>query len=107
MPSYTTSLKLLQPATGEYSGSWGTEINNSMTALVDAAVAGTTTVTMTAANVTLTNANGVADQAKSMFLVLSGTPGGSYQVIVPTASKLYFVTNSTGSAHSLCPRSLI
>jgi hypothetical protein len=101
MPSYTTSLRLIQPSTGEYSGSWGDEVNNSLTALVDAAVAGTTTVTMTAANVTLTNANGVADQAKSMFLVLGGTPGASYAVIVPSVSKLYFVTNNTGFAQTV------
>jgi hypothetical protein len=36
-----------------------------------------------------------------MFLVLGGTPGGSYNVIVPTASKLYFVTNSTGAAQTV------
>ena len=45
MPSYTTSLRLVQPSTGEYPGSWGTQVNTSLTALVDAAVAGTTTVT--------------------------------------------------------------
>jgi hypothetical protein len=101
MPSYTTSLRLVQPATGEYSGAWGTQVNDSLTALVDKAVAGTTSITMTAANYTLTNANGVADEAKSMFLVLGGTPGASYQVIVPTASKLYFVTNSTGFAQTV------
>jgi hypothetical protein len=101
MPSYTASLKLIQPATGEYSGTWGTQVNDSLTALVDKAVAGTTSITMTAANYTLTNANGVADEAKSMFLVLGGTPGASYQVIVPTASKLYFVTNSTGFAQTV------
>jgi len=101
MPSYTASLKLIQPATGEYSGAWGTQVNDSLTALVDKAVAGTTSITMTAANYTLTNANGVADEAKSMFLVLGGTPGASYQVIVPTASKLYFVTNSTGFAQTV------
>jgi hypothetical protein len=56
---------------------------------------------MTAANYTLTNANGVADEAKSMFLVLGGTPGASYQVIVPSTSKLYFVTNSTGFAQTV------
>jgi hypothetical protein len=101
MPSYTTSLRLVQPSTGEFPGTWGSEVNTSLTALVDVAVAGTTSITMTAANVTLTNANGVADQAKSMFLVLGGTPGGSYNVIVPTASKLYFVTNSTGAAQTV------
>jgi hypothetical protein len=101
MPSYTTSLRLVQPSAGEYPGSWGDEVNNSLTALVDKAVAGTTSITMTAANYTLTNANGVADEAKSMFLVLGGTPGASYQVIVPSTSKLYFVTNSTGFAQTV------
>jgi hypothetical protein len=56
---------------------------------------------MTAANVTLTNADGVADQAKSMFLVLGGTPGASFAVIVPSVSKLYFVTNNTGFAQTV------
>lgn len=101
MASYTTSLRLVQPSTGEYPGAWGTQVNTSLTALLDVAVAGTTSITMTAANYTLTNANGVADEAKSMFLVLGGTPGNSFNVIVPTASKLYFVTNGTGFAQTV------
>lgn len=101
MPSYTTSLRLVQPATGEYSGTWGTQVNNGITALVDSAVAGTASITMTAANYTLSNNNGATDEARAMFLVLGGTPGGSYQVIVPAVSKLYFVTNSTGAAQTV------
>jgi len=101
MPSYTTSLRLVQPATGEYSGTWGTEVNTGLTALVDASIAGTTSITMTAANYTLTNANGVADEARAMFLVLGGTPGASFAVIVPSVSKLYFVTNNTGFAQTV------
>ena len=101
MASYTTSLRLVQPATGEYSGTWGTQVNTGLTALVDASVAGTTSITMTAANYTLSNNNGATDEARAMFLVLGGTPGGSYQVIVPAVSKLYFVTNSTGAAQTV------
>ena len=101
MASYTTSLRLVQPSTGEFPGIWGSEINTGFTALVDKAVAGTASITMTAADYTLTNANGVADEAKSMFLVLGGTPGASYQVICPAVSKLYFVTNSTGFAQTV------
>jgi hypothetical protein len=101
MPSYTTSLRLVQPATGEYSGTWGTEVNTGLTALVDASIAGTTSITMTAANFTLTTANGASDQSRAMFLVLGGTPGASYAVIVPSVSKLYFVTNNTGFAQTV------
>jgi hypothetical protein len=56
---------------------------------------------MTAANYTLTSSNGASDEARAMFLVLGGTPGGSYNVIVPAVSKLYFVTNSTGAAQTV------
>ena len=95
MPSYTTSLRLVQPATGEYSGTWGTQVNTGITALVDSSIAGTTSITMTAANYTLTTANGASDESRAMFLVLGGTPGAAREVIVPAVSKLYFVTNST------------
>jgi hypothetical protein len=101
MASYTTSLRLVQPNTGEYSGTWGTQVNTGLTALVDTSVAGTASITMTAANYTLTSNNGSTDEARSMFLVLGGTPGASYQVICPAVSKLYFVTNSTGFAQTV------
>jgi len=101
MASYTTSLRLVQPSTGEYSGTWGTQVNTGLTALVDTSVAGTASITMTAANYTLTSNNGATDEARSMFLVLGGTPGASYQVICPAVSKLYFVTNSTGFAQTV------
>lgn len=95
MPSYTASLRLVQPSTGEYSGTWGTQVNNGITALVDASIAGTTSITMTAANYTLTTANGASDESRAMFLVIGGTPGAAREVIVPAVSKLYFVTNNT------------
>lgn len=101
MASYTSSLRLVLPATGEYPGTWGTQANNGLTNLVDTSIAGTATITMTAANYTLSTANGASDEARAMFLVLGGTPGGAYNVIVPAVSKLYFVTNSTGSAQTV------
>ena len=101
MASYTSSLRLVLPATGEYPGTWGTQANNGLTNLVDTSIAGTATITMTAADYTLSTANGASDEARAMFLVLGGTPGGAYNVIVPAVSKLYFVTNSTGSAQTV------
>lgn len=69
MPSYTSSLRLIQPTTGEYPGTWGAEVNDRLTAVVDKAVAGTASITMTAANYTLTNANGVADASATTALI--------------------------------------
>jgi hypothetical protein len=101
MASYTASLKLVQPTTGEYPGTWGSQVNTGLTALVDTAIAGTTAITMTAANYTLTSNNGASDEARAMFLVLGGTPGASFNVICPAVSKLYFVVNNTGFAQTI------
>jgi hypothetical protein len=75
--------------------------NAGATSLIDSSIAGTSSITMTAANYTLTSSNGASDEARAMFLVLGGTPGGSYNVIVPAVSKLYFVTNNTGAAQTV------
>jgi len=99
MASYTTSLRLVQPSAGDTN--WGITVNTGLTALVDSSVAGTASITMTAANYTLSNNNGAADESRAMFLVLGGTPGASFNVICPAVSKLYFVTNNTGSAQTV------
>lgn len=99
MATYTTSLRLTQPSDGDTN--WGATVNNGVTALIDSAVAGTASITMLAADYTLTNTNGAANEARCMFLALGGTPGASYNVICPAVSKLYFVTNSTGFAQTL------
>jgi len=95
MPSYTTSLRLIQPSTGEYPGTWGTQVNTGLTALVDTSVAGTATITMTAADYTLSTANGATDEARAMVLNLTGTPGAARNVICPAVSKVYIVYNNT------------
>jgi len=95
MASYSTSLRLVLPTTGEYPGSWGTQVNNGLTNLVDTAIAGTATITMTAADYTLSTANGASDEARAMTLNLTGTPGAARNVICPAVSKLYVVYNNT------------
>ena len=94
MATYTASLRLVQPADG--APNWGATVNNGLTALVDTSVAGTASIVMPPANYTLSNNNGATDEARAMFLALSGSPGGTFNVIVPAVSKLYFVSNSTG-----------
>jgi hypothetical protein len=95
MASYTSSLRLVLPATGEYPGTWGTQANNGLTNLVDTSIAGTSTITMTAADYTLSTANGASDEARSAVLNVVGTPGAARNIIVPAVSKLYVVFNNT------------
>jgi hypothetical protein len=98
--SYTTSLKLTLPADGDTN--WGTVVNNGITSLVDSSVAGTATVVHdNTANYTLTSVNGTADEARKMFLAITGTLTADRNVVCPTASKLYFITNSTTGGFSV------
>jgi hypothetical protein len=93
--AYTSLLGLSLPVQGELSGSWGTEINNGITSLLDSAVAGTATInSWTGASHTLTTTTGGANEARSMALLLSGAPGSAATVLVPATSKLYLVLNS-------------
>lgn len=96
MPStYTPSLRLTLPATGELSGIWGGTVNTGVTTLTDAAIAGYITVAMTDTDYTLTSVNGATDQARYMMVNMTGTLTAARNVICPAASKVYIFKNST------------
>lgn len=103
MPSsYTNSLRLTLPVTGELSGTWGDTVNNGITSLLDAAVAGTAAVVHDdSANYTLSTANGSTDQARQMFLNITGTLTAARNVVCPAQSKLYFIKNATTGGYAL------
>jgi hypothetical protein len=86
---------LTLPVTGELTGTWGDTVNAGITSLLDSSIAGAAAVVMTDANYTLTSVNGAADEARQMFLTVTGTLSAARNVICPTNSKLYFIKNST------------
>ena len=95
MPSsYSTSLRLDLPTEGSYTDAWGDVVNDGITKLVDTAVAGTATVTVTSTNHVVSYANGATDEARAAVLVLSGTPGAAFNVFVPPVSKTYIIRNN-------------
>lgn len=91
--SYTSSLRITQQGNGDNNSTWG-DILNTQLSLVDSAISGMTTVTVTG-DVTLTTNNGSADEARAATLKLTGTPSTSNSnVIVPATTKLYHVYNT-------------
>ena len=66
--AYTSLLGLALPTTGELQGTWGDTVNNSITSLLDTAVAGTTTLS-TDGDVTLSTTTGAANQARQAILL--------------------------------------
>jgi hypothetical protein len=98
--TYSTSLKIQLMGNGEDSGTWGS-ITNTNWNLAEQAIAGVQTITMANANYTLTNLNGVSDEARNMVLVVNGTNSGIYQVIAPLAPKFYIVSNQTVGGYAI------
>lgn len=102
MPStYTSRLRLVKPATGELTNTWGDIFNQQFSDLVDAAVAGYLSVALSDANTTLTASNGASDQARNMLLKFTGALTDDREIIVPTSTKLYFIENATTGGFTL------
>lgn len=97
---YTTNLGLALPTTGDLAGLWGFTVNDSITALLDTAVAGTVTLN-TDADVTLTDTDGVANQARAAVLNWTATGTVTRNINAPKRSKVYVVFNNTGGTQSI------
>ena len=98
MAVYTPLLGLSLPTTGTLAGTWGDEINNAITSLIDSSIAGTTTLSVDA-DVTLTTTDGAANQARSAVILWTASNGATPRnITVPSHTKAYIVINAgTGS----------
>jgi hypothetical protein len=108
MPStYSPDLRIELIANGEQSGTWGTTTNTNLGTLIEDAIAGLASVSVTSANQALTAVNGSADEARCAAIDLSIGAWGSptnFNVYVPPVTKLYVVrnTDSTYTATVYC-----
>jgi hypothetical protein len=95
----TPLLGLSLPADG--TTNWGTLVNTSITALLDSAVAGTTTLT-TDADVILSATTEAANESRQAIILwkpLTGTV--TRNITAPAQSKTYVVINATGGTQSI------
>ena len=96
MPStYSPSLRIELIGAGEQSGTWGTTTNTNLGTLLEQSIAGVQAITMFDANYTLTNYNGVSDEARKAVLVVGGTTTAIRTVIAPLVTKTYTIKNNT------------
>jgi hypothetical protein len=96
--NFSPLLGLALPTTGDLSGTWGTTVNDSITQLLDSAVAGTTTLSADT-DVTLSTTNGAANQARNAVILWTASNGATTRnITAPAQSKAYLVINAgTGS----------
>jgi len=101
--NYTTNLALGQPVTGTESGTWGDDVNNSITSYLDIAISGSlalTSASFTSNALTLANTQGTssatnigATTAQYYVLRLSSL-AANVTITAPSVSKTYLVVNA-------------
>lgn len=102
MPStYSPSLRIELIGDGDQSGIWGQTTNNNLGALIEQAISGVVTITMADANYTMSNFNGVVDEARNQVLVVTGALTATRNLIAPLVEKTYLVKNSTTGSQSI------
>ena len=106
----TSLIGLLLPATGTLSGQWGGAVNNAISEIVDAAVAGTQNIT-TDADVDLsvtvgTYASTGLTSTSSQYAVIlcTGARTAARNINVPKQSKTYVVINDTSGGYAITVR---
>lgn len=104
--SYTPSLRLSLPGSGDLPGSWGTGaggVNISITQLLEDSIAGIASVSITDADYTLAIVNGGVDEARKMYLNIasSGSLTQARNVICPSHPKVYIVKNVTSGGFAI------
>ena len=96
MPStYSPSLRLELIGSGEQSGTWGTTTNTNLGTLLEQSIVGVQAITMFDVDYTLSNFNGVSDEARKAVLVVSGTNTVARDIIAPLVAKTYTIKNNT------------
>jgi hypothetical protein len=95
--TYSTSLKLELIGQGEQSGTWGVTTNNNFGSLVEQAITGVQSISMSNASYTLTNYDGAVDESRNAVLVFGGINIAPQNVIAPAVEKLYTLRNISGA----------
>jgi len=95
--AYTSLLGLALPVPGELTGTWGSVVNNSITSLLDTAIAGVATASVTSGDWTLSDIDGASSDARAAIIRPTGSPGVgvSRNIIAPSQSKAYIIQNES------------
>ena len=99
--TFSTTLRLELIGDGDQSGIWGQTTNTNLGSLIEQAITGVVSITMTDTNYTLSNFNGVSDEARNAVLVVGGTNAAVRDIITPLVEKLYIVKNSTSGGFAV------
>lgn len=93
--TYSPDLRIELIGPGEQAGVWNTTTNTNLGTLIEDAISGYISVSVTSADQALTANNGVADQARNATIALTTTTTADFAVYAPPSPKQYVIYNTT------------
>jgi len=104
MPTtYSPNLRVSIIGTGDQAGVWGDTTNTNIGTLLEGAISGYTSISVTSANQAFTANNGSADQARMAIVRLTTTTVAAFNVYAPNTPKVYLVWNDTAYTATIYP----
>jgi hypothetical protein len=101
--SYSTSLKITLIGDGDLAGTWGDTTNTNWN-LTEQAITGVDYLSsMGDSNYTLTNLNGISDEARNQVIVVPSTTtlSATRYVYAPYVNKTYIISNQSSGSQSI------
>ncbi len=101
--TYVNDLRLNEMATGDASGTWGTNTNTNLELIADAFGYGTEAITTNADTHSTVIADGSTDPGRSLYLKYTGTLDSTCTITITpnTCSKVWIVENATSGSQSI------
>jgi hypothetical protein len=93
--TFSPDLRIELIGAGDQAGTWGTTTNTNLGTIIEDAIAGYATVSVTSANQAFTALDGAADQARNATIALTTTTTANFAVYAPPSPKQYVIYNTT------------
>ena len=93
--TFSPSLRIELIGAGEQAGTWNATTNTNLGTLIESAIAGYVSVSVTSANQAFTASDGAADQARNAVIALSTTTSAPFAVYAPPQEKTYIIYNTS------------
>jgi hypothetical protein len=101
MSTFSPSLRIELITTGAQAGTWGATTNTNLGGLIESAIAGYVSVSITTADQALTALDGAPDQSRNQTVALTTTTGAAFSVYAPPAEKTYVIYNASSHAATI------
>jgi len=100
--TYSTSLRIQLIGTGEQPGIWGNTTNTNLGTLIEQAITGVRSISVAGLTTyTLTNLNGLSDEARNAVLSFTGAISANCTIVTPAVNKVYIINNATSGGYSI------